>query len=97
MPITQYARITIINPNNPVLVPNKVQRYAPASTISINDQILISVLLFLLRLGSTINISSNIIVPILFPDSNHPLYPICTSLYVYEDVPVINEIYISAI
>ena len=68
-----YAITTIINPNNPVLVPRSVHKYAPTSTVIISTHILIDNLFFLFNIGNTINSDNNIIVPILFPDSNHPL------------------------
>ena len=62
-----------------------------------NAHILIELGLCFPIIGNIINNDNIIIVPILFPDSNHPLYPILVSLYVNDDVPVTKAKYISTI
>ena len=82
------------NPISPVLVPINATKYIP-----VNSKIIIAGILYFFSFisGKIKNVEIHNIAPRLLPDSIHPLYPICSYGYVYDDVPVKIAIYIDTI
>ena len=77
-----------INPNNPTLVPICVIRKIPINAITDTQATFFLVFSTFFINGNIINIDNTNIALKLLPDSNQPLAPICSTGYVYDEVPV---------